>query len=227
MSILYPDHAKATHLNMDVGQAPEFLKNPLLAAENVLAPLTQREKDGVARSDWFKREGFGYNLLQRTKPQTIGYALADSPVALLAWIYEKLHDWTDSYPWTDEEICTWISIYWFSTAGPAANVRIYYEYGRSGFWGKRLSPRQIISWVSNVKIGISHFPRDISVLRSTWTRTAGNCVFEKEHTSGGHFAAWERPKEIVEDLREMFGKGGGAYNVVSGRSGYGPLASQL
>jgi len=227
LSILYPDHAKATHFNMDSGKAPEFLKNPFLAAENALKPLSKREKDGVARSEWFKKEGFGYNLLHRTKPQTIGYALADSPVALLAWIYEKLHDWTDSYPWTDEEVCTWISIYWFSTAGPAANVRIYYEFGRSGFWGQRLSRDQILQWQSTVKIGISHFPKDISVMRSTWTRTVGNCVFERDHPTGGHFAAWERPDEIVGDLREMFGKGGGAYNVVHGRSGYGPLASQL
>ncbi|KEF62850.1 microsomal epoxide hydrolase [Exophiala aquamarina CBS 119918] len=227
LSILYPDHARATHFNMDVGKAPEFLKNPLLAAENALKPLSQREKDGIARSEWFMKEGFGYNLLQRTKPQTIGYALADSPVALLAWIYEKLHDWTDSYAWTDEEVCTWISIYWFSTAGPAANVRIYYECFRSGFWGQRLSRDQILQWQSTVKIGISHFPRDISVLRSTWTRTVGNCVFERDHPTGGHFAAWERPRELVGDLREMFGKGGGAYKVVEGKSGYGPLTSQL
>jgi hypothetical protein len=91
---------------MDVGSKPSFLKNPLLAAEAALRPLTDREKQGVARGEWFDQEGFGYNLQQSTKPQTLGYALADSPVALLAWIYEKLHDWTDAYPWTDEEICT-------------------------------------------------------------------------------------------------------------------------
>lgn len=49
-------------------------------------------------------EGSGYRVLQTTKPQTLGYALQDSPVALLAWIYEKLHDWVDDYPWTDDEI---------------------------------------------------------------------------------------------------------------------------
>ncbi|RVX75201.1 hypothetical protein B0A52_00553 [Exophiala mesophila] len=220
LSIMYPKHAKATHFNMDVGQQPTFFNTPLLAIEDAVKPLTDRERQGIDRNEWFRKEGFGYNLLQSTKPQTIGYALADSPVALLAWIYEKLHDWTDGYPWTDEEVCTWISIYWFSTAGPAANVRIYYETGRSGFWGKRLTRLQLRAWQSGVKVGISHFPRDISVLRSTWTRTVGNCVFEKEHASGGHFAAWERPNEIVDDLRTMFGKGGGAYGVVDGKSGY-------
>ena len=54
--------------------------------------------------------------------------MTDSPVGLLAWIYEKLHDWTDSYPWTPVEILTWVSVYYFSTPGPAATQRIYYEY---------------------------------------------------------------------------------------------------
>ncbi|EXJ88886.1 microsomal epoxide hydrolase [Capronia epimyces CBS 606.96] len=220
MSLLYPRHCKATHFNMDMGSKPTFLKNPLLAAEAAIRPLSTREKEGAARTEWFLQEGYGYNLLQSTKPQTLGYALADSPVALLSWIYEKLHDWTDAYPWTDEEICTWVSIYWFSTAGPAASCRIYYEIGRRGPWGARITHDKIREWQSAVKIGISHFPRDIHVLPSTWTRTVGNCVFEREHATGGHFAAWERPLDIVADLRDMFVKGGGAYGVVDGRDGY-------
>ncbi|KAK4943789.1 hypothetical protein LTR10_016692 [Elasticomyces elasticus] len=219
MSLLYPQHCKATHLNMDVGKPPTFLKHPLLAAEAALRPLSEREKQGAARSEWFRKEGFGYNIQQQTKPQTLAYGLADSPVALLAWLYEKLHDWTDEYPWTDEEVCTWISIYWFSTAGPAANCRIYRETGRSGPWGQRLTRDTLMQW-QPVKIGYSHFPRDIHVMHSTWTRTLGNCVFEKDHTRGGHFAAWECPEDIVSDLREMFGKGGGAYAVVHGKTGY-------
>lgn len=220
LSLLYPQHCKATHLNMDAGTKPTFLKHPILAVKAMLWPYSEREKQGFARSEWFSKEGYGYNLLHATKPQTVGYGLTDSPVALLAWIYEKLHDWTDSYPWTDQEICTWISIYWFSTAGPAASCRIYHEKGRSGPWGQRLTSDQVRAWQSGVKIGISHFPRDISVLPSTWTRTIGNCVFEREHASGGHFAAWERPLELMADVREMFGKGGGAYGVIEGRSGY-------
>ena len=204
---------------MDVGSAPTFFKYPRLAAEAALRPLTQREKSGIARTAWFDEEGFGYNLLQSTKPQTLGYALSDSPVALLAWIYEKLHDWTDDYPWTDEEVCTWVSIYWFATAGPAASCRIYYEIGRSGFWGTRLTRPKLREWAP-VKVGYTHFPRDIHVLPSTWCRTVGNCVFEKEHESGGHFAAWERPEDIVSDVREMFGRGGGAEGGGKGRRGY-------
>lgn len=93
----------------------------------MLGYFTPSEKQGLERSKWFEQSGSGYFRLQASKPQTIGYALADSPVGLLAWMYEKLHDWTDEYPWTKDEILTWVSIYWFSTAGPAASLRIYYE----------------------------------------------------------------------------------------------------
>ncbi|OAP65454.1 hypothetical protein AYL99_01426 [Fonsecaea erecta] len=221
LSLLYPRNCKATHFNMDVGSQPTLFTHPYLFISSFFQRLTKREKQGVSRTQWFDKEGIGYNILQSTKPQTIGYALADSPVALMAWIYEKLHDWTDAYPWTDEEICTWLSIYYFSTAGPAASCRIYYEMGRSGPWGNRLTRDELRTCQSNgVKVGISHFPRDIHVLPSSWTRTVGEVVFEREHEKGGHFAAWERPEDIVGDVKEMFGKGGGAYGVVEGKDGY-------
>lgn len=108
----YPQHVKATHLNLDVARQPTWLKHPVLALEHRVKPYSQHERNGFARSAWFLKEGSGYGAMHSTKPQTIGYALADSPVALLSWIYEKLHDWTDDYPWTDDEILTWISIYW-------------------------------------------------------------------------------------------------------------------
>ncbi|KAI0602960.1 microsomal epoxide hydrolase [Biscogniauxia sp. FL1348] len=221
LSLLYPSHCVATHLNMDSGAAPSFLSHPFLALEYALRPPSARERRGVERTRWFNTEGRGYNLTQSTKPQTLGYGLADSPAALLAWVYEKLRDWTDGYAWTDDEVCTWISIYWFSVAGPAASVRIYYEAthnvgGRPG----KIDRARMHSWAPGVKIGFSHFPADLNVLPSTWTRTLGEVVFERDHESGGHFAAWERPDELVADVREMFGKGGGAFAVIKGATGY-------
>jgi len=88
MGLLYPKHVKASHINMIRGYQPTFWKNPLLAIQNAITPYSTREKQDLKRREWFLEEGFGYNLLQRTKPQSIGYGLADSPVALLAWIYE-------------------------------------------------------------------------------------------------------------------------------------------
>ncbi|KAI0166246.1 microsomal epoxide hydrolase [Xylariaceae sp. FL1272] len=218
---LFPQFCKATHLNYDFAEAPEFLKNPLLALQHAVQPYSTHESEGLKRTEWFQREGRGYNVEQSTKPQTLGYGLADSPVACLAWIYEKLHDWTDSYPWTDDEVCTWVSIYWFSTAGAAASVRIYYETihncdGRPN----KMDRKRLMSYSPGVKIGFSRFPMDLAVLPSTWIKTLGNVVFERVHQSGGHFAAWERPQNIIQDVREMFGKGGGAFGCVKGATGY-------
>lgn len=90
---------------------PAWTSHPLLALTHSITPYSEAEAGGLDRAKWFLNEGSGYHKLQSTKPQTIGYALADSPVALLAWIYEKLHDWTDDYPWTDDEILIWVSTY--------------------------------------------------------------------------------------------------------------------
>lgn len=187
---------------------PEFRETPLLWLQHALSSWTAEEKRGLARSKWFAEEGRGYNLQQSTKPSTIGFAFADSPVALLAWVYEKLHDWTDSYPWTDDEILTWVSVYVFANAGPEASARIYYEvrHGPTGF-------RKGTAYNAKTPLGISQFPRDIQVIPRLWTRALGPVVFEKRHESGGHFAAYERPKELVEDLQTMFGRGGGAYSI--------------
>jgi pimeloyl-ACP methyl ester carboxylesterase len=208
MSRQFPQHVKAQHLNTSIGRPPSLFKHPLLAIESTLKPWTQRERQGLARMQWFDKEGSAYNQVHATKPQTVGYGLSDSPVALLAWIYEKLHDWTDA------EICTWISIYWFSTAGPAASVRLYYEFkhshhGPGNAWDK------LLEW-QNVKVGIGHFPGDVVAPPNAWTRTVGKIVYEKDHPSGGHFAAWEKPEAILEDLRAMFGKNGGARGVING-----------
>jgi hypothetical protein len=70
---------------------------PALYAKMKATPLTDAEKAGIERGKRFQEEGSGYFKLQATKPQTIGYSMADSPVGLLAWIYEKLHDWSDGY----------------------------------------------------------------------------------------------------------------------------------
>ncbi|KAH7038203.1 Alpha/Beta hydrolase protein [Microdochium trichocladiopsis] len=220
---MYPSHCRATHINMDSCSPPSFLTAPLVAARAALTPHSRREAAGVARTKWFNEQGRGYNLTQSTKPQTIGYALADSPVACLSWIYEKLHDWTDAVgrSWTDDEVCTWVSMYWFSTAGPAASARIYYEAthnvdSREG----KLDHERLRTYSPGVKLGFSHFPMDLVVLPRSWFATLGEVVFDREHESGGHFAAWERPKELVADVREMFGKGGGAFGCVKGKNGY-------
>lgn len=116
---------KAFHTKFPNVQVPPSLwKNPQQFFAHAVTPYTAAERAGIERTQWFLTKGCGYSHEQKTQPQTLGYALADSPVALLAWIYEKLVQWTDGYPWEDDEVLTWISVYWFSKPGPAASVRI-------------------------------------------------------------------------------------------------------
>jgi hypothetical protein len=194
---------------MVLARPPQLTKNPLQYLKHQLFPYSAKEKQMLNRTRWFDEHSFGYNTLQSTKPSTIGVALADSPVALLAWIYEKLHDWSDDYPWTDDEILTWVSIYQFSTAGPAASARIYYEIQNPA--AKTYSD-QVLDYNAKTRLGLSYFPNDIFVPPCTWGRTLGPVVFENVHEDGGHFAAHERPEELVRDLRTMFA--GGAKDVV-------------
>jgi hypothetical protein len=118
MALLFPAAVRATHINFDYGGgAPTFASYPLLALEHSICPYSEREKKGMERTKWFMEEGSGYRAISATKPQTLAYGLVDSPVGWLAWVYEKLVEWTDGYEWTDEEVCEWVSVHWFSRAG--------------------------------------------------------------------------------------------------------------
>ena len=211
MGYKYPEHCLASHLNLVLAKPPKPAQHPWQSLKSYIFPLSKDEKEGMKRTKWFEQDGFGYNLLQSTKPATIGHALADSPVAVLAWIYEKLHDWTDGYPWTDDEILTWVSIYWFSRAGPAASARIYYEIQHPS---KQEVDARVFDYNANVKLGLSYFPKDIFVPPSTWGRTLGPVVSEVRHGSGGHFAAHERPELLAQDVKRMFAQDSAAYSLV-------------
>ncbi|KAK6953063.1 hypothetical protein Daesc_005362 [Daldinia eschscholtzii] len=204
MGELYPTHVQASHINFIYAFPPTLLSSPLLYLQHRLGLYSASEKAGLERTRWFAENGSGYRHIQGTKPHTPGFALVDSPVALLAWIYEKLVDWTDAYPWTDEEVLTWIAIYAFSEAGPDASLRLYYETVHNSKDALFAS-----GWIGKVPLGLSYFPRDLTVVPSSWGRTLGPVVFEKRHEDGGHFAAFERPEKLAADLRTMLGKKSG------------------
>ncbi|RDB18925.1 putative epoxide hydrolase [Hypsizygus marmoreus] len=216
--------SKAWHTNFAIG-APPSLGRPILLLSHLLSNLpllkySPREQAGLARTAEFRARGQGYSALQSTKPQTLGYGLTDSPVGLLAWIYEKLVGWTDAYPWEDDEGLDHVFVmvdFWtdelLASGGPAASLRIYYEVihaNPDGF----LAPER-----TTIPLGYSHFPQEHASFPRSWTKRPG-LIFEAEHDSGGHFPAYETPAELVGDLRKMFGKGGGAFGVVKGKNGY-------
>lgn len=204
----YPTHCLACHNNF-VPAKPTIFRALWLGVRYYLGWLSEDEKRSLSRSGWYAKDGSGYMIQQSSKPNSLGFGLADSPVALLAWVYEKLHDWTDAYPWTDDEILEWISIYQFSTPGPASSLTIYYEVMRI----QRDELAKTTEYIPNVPLGLSFYPKDVLYPPVSWGKSLGPVVFQAVHESGGHFAAYERPESFAGDLREMFGGEGGASKV--------------
>ncbi|KAI0629888.1 alpha/beta-hydrolase [Trametes polyzona] len=208
-------HMKAWLSNMPIYRVPSMLWNPLCWLELLTLPFNASLRDQFEKNQRFRTKGMGYFMVQATAPQTLGYSLADSPVGLLAWIYEKLHKGVHEYPWTEDEVLEWISIYWFSRGGPGAPARIYYEL--TG--GNSHDMFEGTSWTS-VPLGLAWFRHEPVRVPKSWAYLIGNIVFESEHEEGGHFAAFEKPESLAGDLRKMFGKGGPAYGAVPGKDGF-------
>jgi pimeloyl-ACP methyl ester carboxylesterase len=157
--------------------------------------LTESERARLAKLDSYDSS---YALLQGTKPQTIAYALTDSPVGQLAWIVEKFQEWTDPTRALPEDavdldqMLTNVSVYWFTaTAGSAA--RIYAEDFAA--WG---TPTE----KSAVPTGVAVFPTDTSVRRLI--ERENTVTHWSEFDRGGHFATMEAPDLLVQDVRTFF-----------------------
>lgn len=215
MGRYHEGNLRAVHVNLVAIVPSTLVWAPLVLLKSILSfPFwTTAEKQGLQNGQKYSTVGNGYYNMHRTRPQTVAYCLSDSPVALLGWIYEKLEHWTDEYPWTNDEILTWISIYWFSSAGPGASVRTYFEATDSSteYGG---GPTDSDFWkFTNVPLGITQFPKDIVGIPKAFTQMLGNVVFQNWGKDGGHFAAWERPEVIADALRIMFKEGGGAFGI--------------
>jgi pimeloyl-ACP methyl ester carboxylesterase len=185
-----PDHVIGVHVN-NLGTFPSG--DP---AE--LAGLTEADQARLALMSTWGSDMAGYAIVQSTRPQTISYALTDSPVGQLAWIVEKFKEWTDPSAALPEDavdrdlILTDVSLYWLtSTAGSAAHI--YYEDART--WGQ-VPPR------SPVPTGVAVFPNDLT-LRPLAERDH-HVVHWTEFDRGGHFAALEAPDLLVDDVRTFF-----------------------
>ncbi|PCH01215.1 Alpha/beta hydrolase fold-1 [Penicillium occitanis (nom. inval.)] len=235
MALRYPQQSKAIHLNFIPTPPPYPWRNPILFFQAILGymipPFSSSNRRKIATLQSYLGRENAYAKQQDTYPQTLGYALNDSPVGLLAWVYDKLHRWTDGYAWTDEEILEWVSIYVFSKAGPAASLRIYHESvtrpataasGRDGLGYTWLSRDEVVSTriADCVKIAVANFPGEIIQIPGTWLRAIGNIVRETEFKKGGHFAAWEAPEVLVNDLKAFMGRSGEAYGAVTNRDGF-------
>ncbi|MFI7224180.1 epoxide hydrolase family protein [Nonomuraea angiospora] len=163
-----------------------------------LAGLSEAEQERLARLQGQMEEGTGYAIIQSTRPQTLGFGLADSPAGQLAWIVEKFKEWTDPAAELPEDavdrdlLLTNVSVYWL-TGTATSSARLYKE-GRAA-WGRPAKR-------SEVPAGVAVFPGDFGV-RSIAERD-NNVVHWSEFERGGHFAAMEVPQLLVEDVRTFF-----------------------
>jgi epoxide hydrolase len=148
------------------------------------------------------RDEMGYGVLQSTRPQTLAYALTDSPVGQLAWIVEKFKEWTDCSQSPEEavdrdQLLTNVMVYWLTATANSA-ARLYYGMARANpGWHGQLEP-------SSVPMGVAVLPRDTSLPVRTLAERAIAIVHGTEFPRGGHFPALEVPELLVRDVRAFF-----------------------
>jgi pimeloyl-ACP methyl ester carboxylesterase len=161
----------------------------------------QRTLASWERTRRWRREGEGYAALQSTRPQTLAYALTDSPVGQLAWMAEKFKEWTDSHDRPEDavdrdQLLTNVMLYWLTrTAGSSA--RIYYERAHAERATAGLEP-------STTPTAVAVFPRENFLPLRHVAEQTDNIVQWSEFDRGGHFAAMEEPDLLVEDVRVFF-----------------------
>ena len=189
-----PIHVAGIHLNMVVA--------PPLDPANPTAGLTPTELQAMADMQHFQEHETGYQAIQGSKPQTLGYGLTDSPAGLAAWIVEKFRTWADcdgdiESVFTKDQLLTNITTYWV-TETISSSTRLYYESRRGGGRGSTL-PGNV-----TVPTGVARFPKEIYRPARAWVEAVYHLTHWSEFPKGGHFAAMEQPEALVGDIRAFF-----------------------
>ena len=192
----YPERLIGLHSNMVLAGPPSDPAQRDAVLESEAAVVE-------ARRNYMLNE-VGYQQIQGTKPQTLGYGLNDSPAGLAAWIVEKFHGWSDlsqdesgnlDNNFSKDEILTNISIYWF-TGSITSSARIYYENRNS-------PPLKPMTYI-DVPTGAAIFPAEIYILPRAWVEAAYDLRQWTVMPEGGHFAALEQPQSYLQDLRVFY-----------------------
>ncbi len=184
-----PEHCAGIHVNM-----PRAPPDPA-----TMNDLTEREQSALAGMKHYQDWDSGYSKQQSTRPQTVGYGLADSPAGQAAWILEKFWAWTDcdGHPenvLTRDELLDNVLLYWLPDAA-AASARLYWEsFGGMGGMDE-----------VKVPVGCSIFPKEIFRTSRRWAeKRFGELLHWNELDKGGHFAAFEQPEVFVDEVRTCF-----------------------
>jgi pimeloyl-ACP methyl ester carboxylesterase len=198
MAAQRPPGLLGIHVNMPATVPPDIAKT-LQAGDPPPATLSADERLAYEALENLYKKGSGYALMMVTRPQTLAYSLADSPVGLAAWFYDKFSDWTDSngdpeLVLTKDQMLDDITLYWLTNTG-GSSARLYWENNANNFNAVDIS----------LPAAITVFPGEISRAPKSWAQRAyHNLIYFHEADRGGHFAAWEQPKLFSEELRAAF-----------------------
>lgn len=190
LAVLQPKGLTAAHLNFPLLFPAEYPANP-----------TPNEVKAYSDAERFQQDGDGYMKLQATRPQTIGYALTDSPVGQAMWIYEKLQAWSDHRGDVEDVlpldvILDDITLYWLTNTA-TSSARLYWESTRAG--SMMAIPRIELPMAASI------FPREIFCPPKAWAEAVWpNLFYWNELDKGGHFAALEQPALFLEEMRRAF-----------------------
>ncbi|HEY0492695.1 MAG TPA: epoxide hydrolase [Candidatus Dormibacteraeota bacterium] len=202
LALQSPQGLLGIHVNMP-GTVPVDVLRHLRNFDPAPAELSDREKVAYDRLLHFYRDGFGYAAIMNQSPQTIGYALADSPVAMAAFYYDKFAEWTDSDGEPErvlryDEMLDAITLYWLTNTGTSSS-RSYWEGAQAGG-----GPFDAVH-IPKLPVAVTVFPAEIYAAPRSWgERSFGNLIYWNEVDRGGHFAAWEQPEIFIQELRTAF-----------------------
>jgi pimeloyl-ACP methyl ester carboxylesterase len=202
MAVQAPPGLLGIHTNMP-GTTPPGVLRLIRNREPAPAGFSDAEKVAFAGLETFYRKGFGYAEMMNTRPQTLGYGLSDSPVALAAFLYEKIATWTHSggdpeRVLTRNEILDDITLYWLTNTGTSSS-RSYWDaaQGEGG-------PFNAIE-IAKVPVAVTVFPGEIYRAPRSWgEQSFKKLIYWNEVDKGGHFAAWEQPELFAREIRAAF-----------------------
>ena len=195
LGALDAEHVRGIHLNMVAVPPPRD-------REDATQGLDAEALADLASTAQFRRDGSGYMRIQGSRPQSLGYALNDSPAGLAAWIVEKFRAWSDcggdiESRFSKDTLLTNIMIYWV-TGTITSSMRLYRE--------ALLSPgRGALDRRVDVPTGVALFPGEIIKSPRAWAEPYYNIRRWTRMPAGGHFAALEEPEALVGEIRAFFG----------------------
>ena len=198
MALQAPEGLLGIHVNMPATVPPDVAK-ALSNGDPAPAGLSEKEKAAFDSMNYLYKKGAGYAAMMVTRPQTLGYALEDSPAGLAAFYYDKFTEWSYSggdadKAFTKDEMLDDITLHWVTKSATSA-AQLYWENNANNFNAVHIT----------LPAAVTVFPGEIYRAPRSWVeRSYPNLIYFNEVDKGGHFAAWEQPELFSSEIRAAF-----------------------